>query len=80
VSETLNRHAQKNFYEFINSYRVDAVQRALAEGCGGTVLDVAMAAGFSSKSTFNAIFKQFTGMTPTAWRRQQGSNATESGG
>lgn len=70
VSETLNRHAGRNFYEFINGYRVAAVCEALERQREDTVLDIALACGFSSKSTFNTIFKQFTGVTPTAYRRQ----------
>jgi AraC-like DNA-binding protein len=69
LSEVLNRHAGKNFYEFINGYRVDFVRKRLAEDTDRTILDIALEAGFSSKSTFNAIFKQFTGQTPTQYRK-----------
>jgi AraC-like DNA-binding protein len=69
VSEALNGHAGKNFYEFINAYRVAAVQRRLSEGDRRKLLDIAMDCGFSSKSTFNAIFKQSVGLTPTAYRK-----------
>ena len=69
LSEVLNRHAGKNFYEFVNGYRVDFVRQRFADGAEQTVLDIALAAGFSSKSTFNAIFKQFTGQTPTQYRK-----------
>lgn len=70
VSEVLNRHAGKNFYEFINEYRIAAVCERLGADADETILAIAMEAGFSSKSTFNAIFKQFTGLTPTAYRRK----------
>ena len=69
LSEVLNRHAGKNFYEFVNGYRVDFVRQRLEAGAAENVLDIALAAGFSSKSTFNAIFKQFTGQTPTQYRK-----------
>jgi len=68
LSEVLNRHAGKNFYEFINSYRVGFVRKSLEEKPDQKILDIAFEAGFSSKSTFNAIFKQFTGQTPTQYR------------
>lgn len=75
LSEVLNRHAGKNFYEFINGYRIDFVRKRLEEDTRQTVLDIALEVGFSSKSTFNAIFKQFTGQTPThyrkAWQRKK---------
>lgn len=68
LSEVLNRHAGKNFYEVINGYRIDHVCRRLQQGTDQTVLDIALEAGFSSKSTFNAIFKRHTGTTPTRFR------------
>jgi len=69
LSEVLNRHAGKNFYEFVNGYRVGFVRQRLEEETEQTILDIALEAGFSSKSTFNAIFKQFTGQTPTQYRK-----------
>ena len=69
LSEVLNQHAGKNFYEFVNTYRVDYVQRRLGEDKIGKVLDIAMEAGFASMSTCNAIFKQDTGKTPTQYRQ-----------
>lgn len=69
LSEVLNKHAGKNFYEFINEYRIGEVRSRLAQDSNARVLDIALAAGFSSKSTFNAIFKQFTGQTPTQYRK-----------
>lgn len=70
LSEVLNRHAGKNFYEFINNYRVDFVRKRLADDSDKKILDIALEAGFSSKSTFNAIFKRFTGQTPTQYRKE----------
>lgn len=71
LSEVLNRHAGKNFYEFINGYRIDFVCKRLEQACDRSVLDIAMEAGFSSKSTFNAIFKKCTGRTPTQYRMEK---------
>lgn len=69
VSEVLNRQLGKNFYEFINGYRIEFVRRRLAKAPEKTVLEIALEAGFTSKSTFNAVFKQFTGQTPTQFRK-----------
>ena len=35
----------------------------------GDGLDLALQAGFASKTSFNRVFKAQTGMTPSAWRR-----------
>ena len=69
LSEVLNKHAGKNFYEFINEYRISFVRNRLAAESERTILDIAFEAGFTSKSTFNAVFKQFTGQTPSQYRR-----------
>lgn len=70
LSEVLNQHGGKNFYEFINHYRIDFIRQQLLESSDRKILDIAMEAGFASKSTFNAIFKQHTGKTPTQYRRE----------
>jgi len=69
LSEALNQHEGKNFYQFINDYRVSYVQKMLAQEQTAKILDLAMTAGFSSKSTFNAVFKQTTGLSPTQYRQ-----------
>lgn len=73
LSEVLNQHEGKNFYQFINTYRVDDVCKRLQEDPSLKVLDIALDAGFSSKSTFNSIFKKITGTTPTQYRKQLGA-------
>ena len=70
LSEVLNQHAGKNFNHFINAYRVKEVCEKLHSSSSSKVLDIAMHAGFSSKSTFNTIFKKFMGVTPTQYRQQ----------
>lgn len=69
LSEVLNGHLGQTFYDFVNGYRVRAVQQRLADG--GKVpklLVLALDAGFASKSTFNDVFKKHTGQTPSAYR------------
>lgn len=68
VSEVLNQHAGKNFNQFVNEYRVKEVCTQLNMSDTTPVLDLALKAGFASKSTFNTIFKKLVGMTPTEYR------------
>ncbi len=70
LSEVLNQHEGKNFYQFVNKYRIDFVCQQLKYDKEIKILDLAMTAGFSSKSTFNAVFKQFVKLTPSQYRQQ----------
>jgi AraC-like DNA-binding protein len=71
LSQLVNRGRGRNFADWVNHYRLEEVQRLLADPAGGarSVLDAMYAAGFSSKSTFNALFKASTGLTPTEFMR-----------
>lgn len=71
LSRILNQHFGKNFFEFINSYRVEEAKRLLRapESQHWTILEVLADAGFTSKSTFNAIFKKQVGKTPSQYRK-----------
>lgn len=70
LSMILNIHFKQNFYNFINSYRVDEVKLKLAlpDYKDQNILTIACSAGFNSKSTFNTMFKKYTGTTPKEYR------------
>ncbi|WP_417446220.1 helix-turn-helix domain-containing protein [Kangiella sp.] len=70
LSETLNQYGGKNFNQFINEYRVAEVCEQLDHNSERKLIDLALDAGFSSKSSFNAIFKKLTGQTPSQYRSQ----------
>jgi AraC-like DNA-binding protein len=74
LSEVLNAQIGVSFYDFVNSYRVREVQRRIAasDTHAVTMLSLAMDAGFASKSTFNLVFKKFTGQTPSDFRQAAG--------
>ena len=73
LSELLNEHFKKNFYDFINEKRVEEAKRLILEKEteNMTMLAIAFEVGFNSKSTFNSVFKKFTGMTPTKFKSSQ---------
>ena len=65
-----NEGMDKTFYDLINGYRVEEAKRLLLEpeSKNFTILSVGFEAGFNSKTTFNTVFKKFTGQTPTDYR------------
>jgi len=70
ITQVLNTVFNQNFYDFINNYRIEEVKERLKDSRykNLTVLAIAYDCGFNSKSTFNRIFKQKTGFTPTQYR------------
>lgn len=70
VSQVINNHMGKNFYELVNGYRVEEAKRLLRhpDNSNYTILSIGFEAGFNSKTTFNTVFKKFTGKTPTEYR------------
>ena len=54
-------------FDFVNGYRVDEVKSRLKDPKNSqyTILSIAYDSGFNSKSSFNIIFKKFTGLTPS---------------
>ena len=66
VSTTINIGYQKNFNDFVNDYRIQAVKRKIDanEHEKSTLLGLALDCGFNSKATFNRAFKKNTSLTP----------------
>ena len=73
VSQAINDGMNKSFYDLINSYRIEEAKRLLMDpkNRNFTILSLGFEAGFNSKTTFNTVFKKFTGLTPTDYRDQQ---------
>ncbi|MFN7116308.1 MAG: helix-turn-helix domain-containing protein [Saprospiraceae bacterium] len=73
LSQVINSRLDKNFYDFVNGYRVKAAQEMLHDPrySHWTNLAIAEAAGFNSKATFNAVFKKMTGQTPSEFVKSQ---------
>lgn len=72
LTEVISTRYNKNFYVFINDYRIEAVKQAMQSPgqADMTLLDLAYAYGFNSKTPFNTAFKRQTGMTPSQYRDQ----------
>lgn len=71
LSQVINHGKESNFYDFINSYRIDEVKKQLCvlESKNRSIITIAFDAGFNSKATFNRIFKSATNQTPSSFRK-----------
>ncbi len=69
LSGFINARFGQNFNRFVNGYRIQEACARLRAERDRSVLSIALDAGFNSKSSFNAAFKQATGMSPQAYRR-----------
>lgn len=75
LSQVINEHYGVNFFELINSYRVEHVKKLLADPKYShyTIIQIAYEAGFNNKASFNRYFKKEIGMTPSAYRIKENS-------
>ncbi len=73
ISQVINEQLGKNFFDFINTYRVNEAKAMLADPDRRhlTLLAIAFEAGFSSKSAFNKTFKEQVGMTPSQFQKRE---------
>ena len=71
LSQVINEQLGRNFFDFINGYRVEAAKRQLARPGAEQIkmITVAFDCGFNSLATFNRVFKEFVGRNPSAFRR-----------
>jgi len=69
ASQLLNQGFNKNFSEYINTFRLnDFKERVLLkENSGLTIMAVAYDSGFNSKTVFNTFFKKTEGVTPNTY-------------
>lgn len=73
LSWLINDQYNKNFKEFINSYRVDHFKQLVKTSTEKQLYLIGLAyeSGFNSKTAFNAFFKKHTGITPSQFVKQQ---------
>ena len=69
-SEVLHYGFEQNFYNLINSYRVLEAQKLMKNKkySEAKIIAIAFDSGFKSKTSFNRVFKKYSGQTPSAFR------------
>lgn len=81
LSRLINEKFEKNFNDFINSYRIQSAKQMLSDPghANAKIAGVAIDCGFKSISAFNTAFKKSVGTTPSQYRDQFKSDLTGSG-
>jgi AraC-like DNA-binding protein len=73
ITQSLNDYAGINYHDFVNGFRVEAFKKKIDSGEAEkfSLLGLAFDCGFNSKSSFNRIFKNFTGLAPSGYKRKE---------
>lgn len=81
LSHLLHEACDSTFQEYLNGYRVEALKEALLcpKHAGETIVDLALASGFTSRSVLNRTFRKHTGTTPEQFRKQGGAPSPAAG-
>lgn len=73
ISQVINEKLNRNFYHFVNEYRIEQAKLMLVDKTYDNLSleGIASMVGFHSRSAFNNAFKKYTGLTPTAFKLGQ---------
>jgi len=71
LSQAINENRLINFFDYVNGYRVEQVKRLIGDSKYDhyTLFGIGLECGFNSKSSFNQIFKEHTGKTPSEFKK-----------
>ncbi|WP_437398299.1 helix-turn-helix domain-containing protein [Flagellimonas lutimaris] len=68
VSQVINTYLSKNFYSFLNEYRIKEAKKLLVSNPTLSVKAIMYEVGFNSKNSFYSAFKKITGLNPNDYR------------
>ena len=71
LSYVINSGFDESFYQFINKYRIEEAKKLITDPKMNhlSILGIGFEVGFNSKSVFNTVFKNNTGLTPTEFKK-----------
>jgi AraC-like DNA-binding protein len=69
LSELINTEFQQGFSRYIRQHRIDEAKRLLLAEPTASVLSIGLSVGFNSQSNFYAAFREFVGMPPAQYRK-----------
>ena len=71
LSQMLNERLKTNFWQYVNSFRIEEAKKLLVHNPERSIISICYHVGFGSKSTFNDIFRKFTGENPSEYRNKR---------
>ncbi|NDF12818.1 MAG: AraC family transcriptional regulator [Proteobacteria bacterium] len=74
LSKAINESYKKSFSEVMNEYRLGQAKKLLKE-TSHPVTVISYDTGFASIASFNRVFKEATGLSPTAFRKTKESKS-----
>ncbi len=79
ISKAIRHKGYPNFNSYLNTHRINYVKKLFTEVDfqKATLMYVYTEAGFSNQSTFNRVFKQIEGITPSEYFQKNLKNNTE---
>lgn len=74
LSYLFSQYLHKSFYDYLNTYRIEAFQKMINEDTTGkyTLVAIAELCGFNSRASFFRYFKKVTGITPNQYMQSIG--------
>ena len=69
LQELLNRHLKTSFPELINKARIEFAINEMRSRPEHKIIDIMYESGFQTKSVFNRVFREITGMSPTEFKK-----------
>jgi len=76
LSQTINQQYNKNFFDFINFYRIEEAKRLMVNSVDDSIIGIAMQSGFNSKTAFYRAFKKSTGLSPLQYIKSRKSSSS----
>jgi ligand-binding sensor domain-containing protein/AraC-like DNA-binding protein len=72
LSQVINERLEKNFFDFINTYRIEEAKKLLVnpKQSHKKILSIAFDVGFNTKAAFNRVFKKYTNITPSEYKKK----------
>ncbi len=69
LSVVINEITDDSFITLLNKFRIEEAKKLLKDSSNpDSIEEIYLSSGFNSRSTFNRVFKEFTGLTPKEFK------------